>query len=226
MFEINDVVIIKKIGNKSSYEPILNKKGVVVNVVNSCDPLTMMARHKYYVDVNGHKNEYQPQGYYVFEDETYLERAYQDVRICVPDHLDAIAYAMQRREFYIEKENKTMEILNLYNDIKRDEVRQKRTKELEKLKNSHPVIKAINEFRNSMKDVKGLMFSYNYAFEKDAEFDAKIEKLNEKYDKKLAEIDAEFIEIRAMLSECETYEQKQNILKAYGVIDEHGKLRK
>jgi len=29
-----------------------------------------------------------------------------------------------------------------------------------------------------------------------------------------------------MLSECETYEQKQNILKAYGVIDEHGKMRK
>ena len=223
MFEISDVVIIKKIGNKSSYEPILNKKGVVVNVVNSCDPLTMMTRRKYYVDVNGYKNEYQAQGYYVFEDETYLERA---TRVMVPDTLDAIAYATQRKELYIRKENKTMEILNLYHDIKRDEVRQKRTKELEKLKNSHPVIKAINEFRNSMKDVKGLTFSYNYVFEKDAEFDAKTEKLNEKYDKKLAEIDAEYIEIRAMLSECETYEQKQNILKAYGVIDEQGKLKK
>lgn len=225
MFEINDVVIIKKIGNKSSYEPVLNKTGVVVNVVSSCDPLTMMARRKYYVDVGGYKNEYQPQGYYVFEDETYLERVYHAC-VSVPDELDDIAYAMKRREFCIEKENETMEILNLYHDIKRDEVRQKRTKELEKLKNSHPVIKAINEFRNSMKDVKGLMFSYNYAFEKDAEFDAKIEKLNEKYDKKLAEIDAEYIEIRAMLTDCETYEQKQNILRAYGVIDEQGKLRK
>lgn len=226
MFEINDVVIIKKIGNKSSYEPILNKTGVIVNVVAGCDPLTMAPRRKYYVDVNGYKNEYQPQGYYVFEDEMWLERAYQDVCMCVPDELDASAYAMKRKEFCIEKENKTMEILELYHDIKRDEMRQKRTKELEKLKNSHPVIKAINEFRNSMKDVKGLTFSYNYVFEKDAEFDAKTEKLNEKYDKKLAEIDAEFIEIRAMLSECETYEQKQNILKVYGVIDEQGKLKK
>ena len=226
MFEINDVVIIKKIGNKSSYEPILNKKGVVVDFVNSYDAYTMTTRRKYYVDVNGHKNEYQPQGYYVFEDETCLERVYQNARVCVPDKLNAIAYGVKREEFCIKKENETMEILELYYDIKKGEIDDKYKKDFERLRNSIPEIKRVKEFFETMRDVKGLRLAFEYEWDKHPQYMEQLNKLNEKYDKKLAEIDAEFIEIRAMLSECETYEQKQNILKAYGVIDEHGKLRK
>lgn len=226
MFEINDVVIIKKIGNKSSYEPILNKKGVVVDFVNSYDAYAMTTRRKYYVDVNGHKNEYQPQGYYVFEDETCLERAYHNVRVCVPDELDAIAYGVKREEFCIKKENKTMEILEFYKDVKKGEIRRKKIKALEKLKSKHPVINAVKNFADMMKDVKGFVFNWDFDWDEDKEFYKKIEETNNRYDKQMAELDANYREIKALLTDCETYEQKQNILKAYGVIDEHGKLRK
>ena len=219
-FCIGDKVKIKDIGYKNTYKKVINQVGFIADIMRYHSAVVNAEVVKYYVDVPNHRNEYQANGHYVFDNTDCLELVKE------PEWYGYTLIDPVEPKITIKKENKTMEILNLYNDIKRDEVRQKRKKELEKLKNSHPVIKAINEFRNSMKDVKGLTFSYNYVFEKDAEFDAKIEKLNEKYDKKLAEIDAEFIEIRAMLTECETYEQKQNILKAYGVIDEHGKLRK
>lgn len=226
MFEINDVVIIRKTGDKPSYTPILNKKGVVVDFVSVYDNLTMTTRRKYYVDVTGYKNDYHSQGYYVFEDETCLERAYQDTRVWVPDELDAIAYAMKRKEFCIEKENKTMEILEFYKNVKKGEILRKKTKALEKLKSTHPVIKAVKNFADMMKDVKGFAFNWDFDWDEDKEFYKKIEETNNRYDKQVDEFDANYREIKAMLTDCETYEQKQNILKAYGVIDEHGKLRK
>lgn len=226
MFEINDVVIIRKIGNKSSYEPVLNKKGIVVDFVNSYDALTMTTRRKYYVDVSGYKNEYQAQGYYVFEDETYLERAYQDARVSVPDELDAIAYALKREEFCIKKENKIMEILELYYDIKKGEIDDKYKKDFERLRNSIPEIKRVKEFFETMRDVKGLRLAFEYEWDKHPQYMEQLNKLNEKYDKKLTDLRLERDEISTMLSACETYEQKQNILRAYGVIDEQGKLRK
>lgn len=225
MFDINDVVIIREIGNKSSYEPILNKKGIVVNVVTSYDPLTTTTRHKYYVDVCGYKNEYQAQGYYVFEDETCLERAYH-ARVCVPDGLDTITYAMKREDCCIKKENETMEILEFYKNVKKGEILRKKTKALEKLKSTHPVINAVKNFADMMKDVKGFVFNWDFDWDEDKEFYKKIEETSNRYDKQIDEFDANYREIKALLTDCETYEQKQNILKAYGVIDEHGKLRK
>ena len=226
MFEINDVVIIKKIGNKSSYEPILNKKGVVVDFVNSYDAYTMKTRRKYYVYVGGYQNQYHSQGYYVFEDENWLERVCQDARVCVPDELDAITYAVKREEFCIKKENKTMEILELYYDIKKGELDDKYRKDFERLRNSIPEIKRVKEFFETMRDVKGLRLAFEYEWDKHPQYMEQLNKLTEKYDKKQADLRLERNEIGTMLSACETYEQKQNILKAYGVIDEHGKLRK
>ena len=223
MFEINDVVIIRKTGNKSSYEPILYRKGVVVDFVNSYDNSTMTTRRKYYVDVSGYKNEYHSQGYYVFEDETCLERAYQNARVCVLDDIDD---ALKREEFCIKKENKTMEILEFYKNVKKGEILRKKTKALEKLKSKHPVINAVKNFADMMKDVKGFAFNWDFDWDEDKEFYKKIEETNNRYDKQMAELDANYREIKALLTDCETYEQKQNILKAYGVIDEHGKLRK
>lgn len=223
MFEINDVVIIRKTGNKSSYEPILYRKGVVVDFVNSYDNSTMTTRRKYYVDVSGYKNEYHSQGYYVFEDETCLERAYQNTRVCVLDDIDN---ALKREEFCIKKENETMEILEFYKDVKKGEIRRKKIKALEKLKSKHPVINAVKNFADMMKDVKGFVFNWDFDWDEDKEFYKKIEETNNRYDKQTAELDANYREIKALLTDCETYEQKQNILKAYGVIDEHGKLRK
>ena len=223
MFEINDVVIIRKTGNKSSYEPILYRKGVVVDFVNSYDNSTMTTRRKYYVDVSGYKNEYHSQGYYVFEDETCLERAYQNTRVWVLDDIDD---ALKREEFCIKKENKTMEILEFYKNVKKGEILRKKTKALEKLKSKHPVINAVKNFADMMKDVKGFVFNWDFDWDEDKEFYKKIEETNNRYDKQMAELDANYREIKALLTDCETYEQKQNILKAYGVIDEHGKLRK
>lgn len=168
----------------------------------------MTTRRKYYVDVSGHKNEY------------------QGARAMVPDTLDAIAYAMKRKEFCIEKENETMEILELYYDIKKGELDDKYKRDFERLRNSIPEIKRVKEFFETMRYVKGLRLAFEYEWDKHSQYTKQLNKLNEKYDKKQADLRLERNEISTMLSECETYEQKQNILRAYGVIDEQGKLKK
>lgn len=179
-FKEGDTVRIINIGVKLSYEPILNKIGTIVKCVEYDCNILKQKRTKYYVDVPHYKNEWQADGLYVFENSDWLMKIHQDE---LWRHWFCDDVAEPYVKIIKKEENKNMEILELYYNIKRGETLHKRTKELEKLKNSHPVIKAINEFINSMKDVKGLTFSYNYAFEKDAEFDAKIEKLKKNIQK-------------------------------------------
>ena len=119
-----------------------------------------------------------------------------------------------------------MEILELYYNIKKGEIDDKYKKDFERLRNSIPEIKRVKEFFETMRDVKGLRLAFEYEWDKHPQYMEQLNKLNEKYDKKLTDLRLERDEISTMLSACETYEQKQNILKAYGVINEQGKLRK
>jgi ribosomal protein S1 len=119
-----------------------------------------------------------------------------------------------------------MEILEFYRNVKKGEICRKKTKALERLKSTHPVINAVKNFADMMKDVKGFVFNWDFDWDEDKEFYKKIEETENKYTKQMNEFDANYREIKALLTDCETYEQKQNILKAYGVIDEQGKLRK
>jgi hypothetical protein len=52
----------------------------------------------------------------------------------------------------------------------------------------------------------------------------KLKELNSSYSNQRRDIEKEIEEIKAQLSICETYEQKQNVLKLYGIINSDGKI--
>lgn len=219
-FRIGDRVKIKDVGFKNSYKNIIDQVGFIADI--TCYHSVVMNADviKYYVDVPNHHNEYQVNGHYVFDNTDCLEL------IENPAWYGYATIDPIEPKITIKKENKTMEILNLYHDIKKGEIDNKYRKDFERLKNSIPEIKRVKEFFETMRDVKGLRLAFEYEWDKQPQYMEQLNKLNEKYDKKRADLTLEYNEISTMLSACETYEQKQNILKAYGIIDEHGKLRK
>jgi hypothetical protein len=220
-FNIGDKVKIKDVGFKNSYKNIIDHVGFIADIMSYHSVVVNADIIKYYVDVPNYHNEYQANGYYVFDNTTDCLELVKEPAWYGYATIDPV-----EPKITIKKENKTMEILELYHDIKKGEIDDKYKKDFERLRNSIPEIKRVKEFFETMRDVKGLRLAFEYEWDKHPQYMEQLNKLNEKYDKKQADLRLERNEISTMLSECETYEQKQNILRAYGVIDEQGKLRK
>lgn len=219
-FNIGDKVKIKDVGFKNSYKNIIDQVGFIADIMSYHSVVMNADITKYYVDVPNHRNEYQANGHYVFDNTDCLELVKE------PVWCGLVTIDPAEPKITIKKEKETMEILEFYKNVKKGEILRKKTKALEKLKSKHPVINAVKNFADMMKDVKGFVFNWDFDWDEDKEFYKKIEETENRYDKQMDEFDANYREIKALLTDCETYEQKQNILKAYGIIDEHGKLRK
>ena len=100
------------------------------------------------------------------------------------------------------------------------------TKKNDKIKTKDPILKEVCSLANKYKDVKGLSIFANHEYRFSQEILEEMNKCDKYYRIQRAKLQSLENEIRAQLDICETYEQKQNILKAYGVIDEQGKLNK
>ena len=125
-----------------------------------------------------------------------------------------------------KKENKEMELLEIYFEEKQKQLEIKRDAKCDKIKLKDPIIRDLEALAEKYKDVKGLSIFANYEYQFSKEIYAELDKCEKDYKRQKGELIGLKKEIVAQLDLCETYEQKQAILKAYGVIDEQGKLNK
>lgn len=120
-------------------------------------------------------------------------------------------------------ENKNMKLLDIYFERKREALAKEFETKKRKLFNSDPLVKALNKLQQETKIGKQERFQIPYVLNTE-EIDKKFDKLDKERNFKSDKLNTLKDEIEAQLEVCETYEQKQAILKAYKVIDESGKL--
>ena len=135
-------------------------------------------------------------------------------------------YRFHASEICLEKENK-MNILDVYFENEQEKNDEKFEKMKEKAMKKDIVYKEVVDLKNKYRGVSGIDISISTrAYQPSDEVIKELSKLYDKRDARDKELRALEKEIRAQLDICETYEQKMNVLKAYGVVDEQGKLIK
>lgn len=143
-----------------------------------------------------------------------------EIRQGIPISIDEILNKIEK------KENKEMELLEIYFEEKQRQLEIKRDAKYDKIKLKDPVIRDLEALVEKYKDVKGISVCIKHEYQFSKEIYAELDKCEKDYKRQKGELIGLKKEIIAQLDLCETYEQKQAILKAYGVIDEQGKLNK
>lgn len=204
-FKKGDKVVVLETEGRPLYRLLIGKVGTIVDAeyVRLVDD----ERTTYRVRIDGVKIDYD--GLWVFHEEKSL-RHYE---------IDDI----------IKGDN---DMINLYEERKLNEITKKFKKEFEKIKNSD---ERYVKWKTSLDTLKEL-------FDQDDNMDAfaqvcrlsaikisnevneKVKVFESKYHKAREELHELVEEVKTQLKMCETYEQKQNILKLYEIIDKEGKL--
>ena len=229
-FKKGDEVVINKLGdNRRGYDNLYGRIGKIQFVKIYDGHAT--PEITYHVKIDGRKNPNQCYGWFVYDEEDLL-----GVASC--DATDTISYCLGRpfgESLYVtsdtsinyyKKENKEMELLEIYFEEKQRQLEIKRDAKCDKIKLKDPIIRDLEALAKKYKDVKGLSIFANYEYQFSKEIYAELDKCDKDYKLQKGELIGLKKEIIAQLDLCETYEQKQAILKAYGVVDEQGKLNK
>lgn len=162
-------------------------------------------------------------------EECQLEYDYMDAREYAMEPftmLSGTTYNLKDFEKLIKKENNEMELLNIYFDRKQKEVKEKYKEKDVKIRCKDPVYKELHDIAKKYEGVRGVICHTGCDFEFSDEIKKAIVKNDRDYD---AQLDANYelkAEITAQLEVCETYEQKMNVLKSYGVVNANGILNK
>ena len=225
-FKVGDIVAVCCHRAVTGYEHTSGKIGHIVNIKSytKCDK----TYDRIYVDLSPLHNPAQEQGLFIFKKEELMllkeeeppTHAEHDFGVwtckfstdCVPN-------------IKIKEEKKEMELLEIYNENQERKLRLQFNKKVENVKKQDETYKELFKIANKFSNVKGIDICIDgYVFDK--EIETKLEKLHKQYNEDRRRLMVLHDEINAQIQICETYEQKQAILKAYGVIDEQGKLNK
>lgn len=237
MFEIGDKVRILDSERKPRYEQLMYKIGKIVRISTYIDPCIHTENTNYYVEIPEFINEYQGNGWWVFKNAKSLRLILDEVTC--GDQMDAYEYAIQmlglnnnphNRDYIIkgDKQNMMNEILEIYEEKqlrkihkKYDDLEQliKQTDErykvwlectttLDKLYAEDKICNFAHANINLSEDTKKKLRTIVY--------DKREEELRKFYSKKA--------EVNAQLSMCETYDQKQEILRRYNIINKNGRV--
>ena len=133
----------------------------------------------------------------------------------------------ETKTFNIKGENEMNKIVELYEERNRGKIYTEYKKKCDKIKLADENYKVYKECldklipiyektKQSFRDI-----TEPYLSEETAK---KLDELELKKEADLTKLENELDEIKAQISMCETYEQKQSVLKLYKVIDENGKL--
>lgn len=118
-------------------------------------------------------------------------------------------------------------ILEIYYGRKRDKINAEFGKKCDKIKLADENYKVYKECVDKLAPIyektKQTFHDITKPYFSD-ETNKKLDELNLKREEELTKSDIEIDEINAQLSMCETYEQKQSVLKLYKVIDENGRV--
>lgn len=146
--------------------------------------------------------------------------------------LEASVRKIEDKETKTNKgENKDMtELLNRIKTINERRIKEDAKNKRKEIENNSEQVKAILELEKTINSLdpkirKTISFTY---FVDDILFTdeelAKFEKINDDKVKAESELDEKLANAKAQLSICETYEQKMEVLKAYGFVDDSGKI--
>lgn len=237
-FKKGDKVIIKSNECRLSYLCALECVGTIVD-----------AEYKQYIDderityrvrIDKLDNKYQTDGLWVFHEEKSLELCTAKMNVAIDtlhtlsDYIDdCIAQAVLDRPteeiktFNIKGENEMNRIVELYEERNRGKIYAEYNKKYTKIKLADENYKVYKECLDKLTPIYEKTkqcfhdITEPYLSEETAK---KLEELELKKEADLTKLDNELDEIKAQISMCETYEQKQSVLKLYKVIDENGKL--
>ena len=230
-FKKGDVVRICKSESRIYYDQMRGRIGTIVD-----------AEYKQYVDderityrvrVDDYKNEYQDRGLWVFHDESSLELYNPQC----DDQMDEYEYVIQKlglnnnphyRDYIIKGENKTMNnILDIYGDRKREKINKHYVQimELTKLADErYAIFKDCSDKLDKLYKEDGIITDHLVEPRLADSTKKRLEKLVELREEDYCKLENLMREVHAQLSMCETYEQKQDILRTYKIIKENGKV--
>ena len=227
-FKKGDVVRICNAESKKIYEKIIGKVGTIVD-----------AEYKGYVDderityrvrIDDIPNEWQQQGLWVFHDESSLELYNPQC----DDQMDAYNYSMFMARYHIDdiikgdNNNMMNEILEIYEEKQLRKINKKYDDLEQSIKQTDERYKVWLECITTLDKLyaEDKIVSYAHAnieLSEDTKkklrtmvYDKREEELRKFYSKKA--------EVNAQLSMCETYDQKQEILRRYNIINKNGKV--
>ena len=232
-FKKGDVVVIDHAENRSAYVRMLGKVGTIVDAeyTRYIDD----ERITYRVRVDDSPNEYQEQGLWVFHKENSLKLYNPQC----DDQLDAYTYCVQSlsmgksqkleifRKAFFEGVDNMNNILEIYVDRRREKI----NKKYDELENSVKLTDARYKVWKECVDILDKLYaedkilSFAHANIELSEYTKK--KLHTLYEAREEEFRKLLIkrnEVDAQLSMCETYDQKQEILRRYKIINKNGKV--
>ena len=232
-FKKGDVVRICNAEKRSAYVRMLGKVGTIVDAeyTRYIDD----ERITYRVRVDDSPNEHQENGLWVFHKEKSLKLYNPQC----DDQLDAYEYAIQKlglndnphsRDYIIkgEKQNMMNEILEIYEEKQLRKINKKYDDLEQSIKKTDERYKVWLECTTTLDKLyaedKIVSFAHaNIELSEDTKkklrtlvYDKREEELRKFYSKKA--------EVNAQLSMCETYDQKQEILRLYNIINKKGKV--
>ena len=227
-FKKGDVVVIDHAENRSAYVRMLGKVGTIVDAeyTRYIDD----ERITYRVRVDDSPNEYQENGLWVFHNEKSLKLYNPQC----DDQLDTYNYSMLGIRHHIDDiikgDNKTMknEILEIYEEKQLRKINKKYDDLEQSIKQTDERYKVWLECTTKLNKLyaedKIVSFAHaNIELSEDTKkklrtmvYDKREEELRKFYSKKA--------EVNAQLSMCETYDQKQEILRRYNIINKNGKV--
>lgn len=147
----------------------------------------------------------------------------------IAEHFRRMATTNPFTENIEKKEVKSMEIVKIYFERKREELIKKYDEKIDTLISSDANVTMLNNVldkikANLRKEEKYIDLCFVKIDVINDETLEKINKLKEEREKEIKELRAKRTEVNAFLQDAETYEQKMKILSAYGIIDKNGKL--
>ena len=225
-FKKGDVVIIDNAEKRSAYVRMLGKVGTIVDAeyTRYIDD----ERITYRVRVDDSPNEYQENGLWVFHDESSLELYNPQC----DDQLDAYTYSMFETRYHIDDiikgDNKTMNnILEIYGDRKREKINKHYEQLMEQTKladERYVIFKDCSNKLDKLYKEDGIITNHLVEPRLAEKTKKHLEELAELREEEYCKLDNKIKEVVAQLSMCETYDQKQEILRIYNIINKNGKV--
>ena len=229
-FKKGDVVVIDHAENRSAYVRMLGKVGTIVDAeyTRYIDD----ERITYRVRVDDSPNEHQENGLWVFHNEKSLKLYNPQC----DDQMDACNYSVLGTRYYmteiddiIKGDNNNMmnEILDIYGDRKREKINKHYEQLMEQTKLADERYVIFKDCSNKLdKLYKEDRIITNHLVEPQLAENTKkhLEELAELREEEYWKLNNKIKEVDAQLSMCETYDQKQEILRIYNIINKNGKV--
>lgn len=204
----------------SKYPEIEGRIGMVKKIDNYKGRIT------YRVDISDCNNSKSADGLYLFN-ETQIARLEtkadkEAMLTACDDVVTKPGYNTPGFKELYDKEN-IMKLLEIYRDRKMDKLFEDADKAQDKAWEKNSTYKTLKDLSEKTKTKDGYLFTFNFDIMPDSVRE-EINKIQKDKEEKEVQLNRLINEVNAQLQECETYEQKINILKAYEILDEKGKV--